>query len=375
VRVELSDVTITYGATTAVKELSLTIEDGELMVLLGPSGCGKTSVMRSIVGLERPARGVIRIGDTVVFDSARGIDVPTNRRRVGMVFQSYAIWPHMTVLENVSFPLKLERGRSRAQVRDRTMEVLRTVGLDGMADRSASMLSGGQMQRVALARSIAMNPHVMLLDEPLSNLDAKMRDRLRFELKELHDRLGMTALYVTHDLSEALALGDRVAVMRDGQIVQLGRPREVYAHPSTPFVADFLGIANVFPGTAADDGDQSTSGLTVRLDGFPVSVRADDPAGAPAGGELVVCLAPEDLHLSNLANGSTDNTWRAEILVSNFLGTQTRYKLRTREGLELDVLSYLHDDHLATGDDVYVHVDAKNVRVLSAPDNGAADNG
>jgi iron(III) transport system ATP-binding protein len=359
VAVELENVTISYGDVTAVEGFDLVIEEGEMLVLLGPSGCGKTSVMRSIAGLEEPTGGRITVEGKVVFDHARGIDVPVNKRHVAMVFQSYAIWPHMSVEENVAFPLKVARKTSKAQMHQRALEVLRTVGLEDFAARPASRLSGGQMQRVALARSIAMNPYLMLLDEPLSNLDAKMRDRLRFELKELHDRLGITALYVTHDLSEALALGDRVAVMNEGRIVQLGTPREVYAHPNSAFVADFLGIANVFPGEVTEvSGGESTvcleSGVAVRT------------AEGASGDQVLVCLPPERLTVRRRSTTGLANEWKCEVVTANFLGAQTRYKLQSEAGLVLDAVQFGPDDGLDRGDTAYLSVDPRDVLTLPA---------
>jgi iron(III) transport system ATP-binding protein len=360
VAVELENVTISYGDVTAVEGFDLVIEEGEMLVLLGPSGCGKTSVMRSIAGLEEPTGGRITIEGKVVFDHARGIDVPVNKRHVAMVFQSYAIWPHMSVEENVAFPLKVARKMNKAQMHQRALEVLRTVGLEEFAARPASRLSGGQMQRVALARSIAMNPYVMLLDEPLSNLDAKMRDRLRFELKELHDRLGITALYVTHDLSEALALGDRVAVMNEGRIIQLGTPREVYAHPNSAFVADFLGIANVFPGSVTEVRDGES---TVWLEGG-VAVRGATEGAS--GDKVLVCLPPERLTVRRRSTTGLVNEWKCEVVTANFLGAQTRYKVRSEAGLVLDAVQFGRDEGLDRGDTAYLSVDPRDVLTLPA---------
>jgi iron(III) transport system ATP-binding protein len=231
VKIAIENLTKRYGSVVAVDDLTLTIANGELLVLLGPSGCGKTTTMRAIVGLEEPTAGRITVGDSVVYDASRGINVPSNRRQMGMVFQSYAIWPHKTVGENVIYPLE-RQGVARAEIAERLAQTLALVGLSNFADRGASLLSGGQMQRVALARSIIAQPRVLLLDEPLSNLDAKLRDHLRFELREIQQRLGITAVYVTHDQTEALALADRIAVMRDGKIIQLDTPTAIYQRPA-----------------------------------------------------------------------------------------------------------------------------------------------
>src|SRR5919204_3616144 len=217
----------------AAQDVTFTVEEGRLFTLLGPSGCGKTTTLRSIAGLERPRAGEISVNDRVVFSSSKGVFVAPNRRGFGMVFQSYAIWPHMTVFENAAFPLEVgEKRRPRAEIRDKVMRVLTAVQLDHLADREATKLSGGQQQRLALARALVMEPQLLLLDEPLSNLDAKLRESMRFELKRMQRELGLTAIYVTHDQSEALALSSRIAVMNAGKIVQIGKPREVYERPN-----------------------------------------------------------------------------------------------------------------------------------------------
>ncbi|MQA79182.1 MAG: ATP-binding cassette domain-containing protein [Streptosporangiales bacterium] len=323
--------TVRYGDTVAVRDLDVDIADGELLVLLGPSGCGKTTTMRCIVGLETAGEGTIEIGDRVVFDAAKGVNVPANKRNVGMVFQSYAIWPHMTVAENVSFPLRMQKVR-KPEIRERVAEALATVGLEGFGDRGASLLSGGQMQRVALARSLVMRPSMLLLDEPLSNLDAKLREKLRFELREIQQTLGITTVYVTHDQHEALALADRIAVMRDGVIVQLGTPTELYREPNSVFVADFLGVDNILPGTV-DASDQD--GTTVRVGEHRVVAPPGDHA---TGSQVHVCVRPEDVTLTadgTEGAGGTSNTLPATVLSSSFLGDQTRYHIALADGQDM----------------------------------------
>src|SRR5471032_852649 len=220
------------GPVQAVKGVSFDVPQGAFFTLLGPSGCGKTTTLRCVAGLEQPSGGTISIAGTVVADAARGIHVPAYRRDIGMVFQSYAIWPHMDVFGNVAYPLRVRKPRPpRGEIQERVMEALRLVGMAAMARRSATKLSGGQQQRVAFARALVRHPKLLLLDEPLSNLDAKLREQMRFELQELVARVAITTLYVTHDQSEALAMSDTVAVMSDGIIAQSGRPREVYTKP------------------------------------------------------------------------------------------------------------------------------------------------
>src|SRR5918911_1799345 len=234
------------GEVEAIRGLSLNVERGEFYTLLGPSGCGKTSTLRCIAGLETPTSGQIEIDSTVVFSSAARTLVPPHRRNIGMVFQSYAIWPHMTVYDNVAFPLLHgSRKQPRKLVEEKVMRALNLVQLDALARRPAPMLSGGQQQRVALARAIASEPAVLLLDEPLSNLDARLRDDMRHEIKSLVRRLGTTTLYVTHDQLEALSMSDRVALINQGRIIQEGAPREVYLRPVDAFAANFLGRTNL----------------------------------------------------------------------------------------------------------------------------------
>ncbi len=239
----VQDLVKRYGDKTIIDRVSFSIADGELVSLLGPSGCGKTTTLRCIAGLERPEGGRIEIDGTVVFDAARGIMVEPYDRDIGMVFQSYAIWPHLTVFENVAFPLRIRR-RPQAEVTQKVTHALDMVGLGALHDRSSQMLSGGQQQRVAVARAIVHAPAALLFDEPLSNLDAKLRDRTRAEIRRLQRALHVSTVYVTHDQAEALSLSDRILVMRDGRIRQQGTPEQIYADPVDTFVADVVGAAN-----------------------------------------------------------------------------------------------------------------------------------
>lgn len=250
----------------AIQSVSFAVNKGEFFTLLGSSGCGKSTLLRCIAGIEQPDSGLIEIEDTPVFSNKTSVSVAANRRQLAMVFQSFAIWPHMSVFENVAFGLRVVRRAkrwSRADIREKTMAALALVSIDQMADRRGAELSGGQKQRLALARAIAAEPRLILLDEPLSNLDAKLRDRLRCELKELQTRLGLTFLYVTHDQHEALSLSDRIAVMSMGEIKQIGTPQEVYRNPIDNFVADFVGKSNLV--TLNGNGQQRIRPEDVRL--------------------------------------------------------------------------------------------------------------
>src|SRR5256885_1634770 len=260
----------------AAQDVTFEVPEGKLFTLLGPSGCGKTTTLRSIAGLEKPRVGEIAVNDRIVYSSSKRVFVTPNRRGFGMVFQSYAIWPHMTVFENAAFPLEVgDRKYSRKQVRENVMRVLHAVQLEELADREATKLSGGQQQRLALARALVMEPALLLLDEPLSNLDAKLRERMRFELKRLQRELRITTVYVTHDQSEALALSHEIAVMNEGRIQQVGSPRDVYERPGSPFVADFVGSTNFLDGSVLGP-DADTGHYRVRTEIGDVSVRATE---------------------------------------------------------------------------------------------------
>jgi len=268
----------------AAQDVTFEVPEGQLFTLLGPSGCGKTTTLRSIAGLEKPRVGEIAVNNRVVYSSSKGVFVAPNRRGFGMVFQSYAIWPHMNVFQNTAFPLEVgDRKYSRSEIREKVMRVLTAVQLDHLADREATKLSGGQQQRLALARALVMEPALLLLDEPLSNLDAKLRERMRFELKRLQRELRITTVYVTHDQGEALALSHSIAVMSEGRIQQTGTPREIYERPLNSFVADFVGSTNFLDGsvlgpepTRGDDRETSfcrSARRCVLADADPCRVR------------------------------------------------------------------------------------------------------
>src|SRR4051812_24558536 len=280
--IEVEDLEIRYGTVLAVNGVSFRVEAGEQLTLLGPSGCGKTTTLRAIAGLGRPSAGAIRIGGQAVYSGREGINVPAEKRGLSMVFQSYAIWPHMTVFENVAYGL---RGRRRGadEIRPRVREALALVQMGAFESRPASQLSGGQQQRVALARACVFQPSVLLFDEPLSNLDAKLRGDMRIELRQLQHRLGITSVYVTHDLEEALAMSDNIVVMREGVIAQIGSPGDIYNHPRNAFVADFVGSANLVRGRHR--GDLDADGLTA-LETASGDIVYGTAHGRPLGAEL-----------------------------------------------------------------------------------------
>jgi iron(III) transport system ATP-binding protein len=302
----------------AVDRVSLDVQEGELFTLLGPSGCGKTTTLRSIAGLETPDEGEISVDGRVLFSSRTKTRVPANERGLGMVFQSYAIWPHMNVFQNVAFPLQVmpRAKRPRKQeLHERVERVLAVVKLDQLASRDATALSGGQQQRLALARALVMEPALLLLDEPLSNLDAKLREDMRFELKRLQRELGITCIYVTHDQTEALAMSNEVAVMRDGRVEQIGRPRDIYESPKTRFVADFIGTSNFLTGIVEE---KRPGGYLVRTPQGQLEVPSD--AQHTPGEAVVVSARPEHISLSTTTNGAGPNRWPGRVSVRSFLG-------------------------------------------------------
>jgi iron(III) transport system ATP-binding protein len=284
-----------FGPVRAVDGISLTVADGQLLTLLGPSGCGKTTTLRMIAGLEQNDTGRIVIGDRVVSDAASGVFVAPERREIGMVFQSYAIWPHMTVAANVGYPLEVRR-RPRGEVLARVTEVLGMMQMEHLAGRPATQLSGGQQQRVAIARALVFEPRVLLMDEPLSNLDAQLREQMRLELRALQQRLGITTIYVTHDQEEAMVLSDEIAVMHEGRVVQRADPPTIYTRPATRTVAAFFGTPNLLPAKAREirrEGD----GVFARVDGEGWEGWCAAPSGLQAGDAVTVVVRPEIIRL------------------------------------------------------------------------------
>jgi iron(III) transport system ATP-binding protein len=346
--IEVRDLVIRYGTYLAVDRVSFAVGRGEHLTLLGPSGCGKTTTLRAIAGLEQPFSGEILIGGQPVYSSSLGINLPPERRNLSMMFQSYAIWPHMTVAQNVGYGLRV-RKFPREQIERRVREALAMVRLEAFADRPASRLSGGQQQRVALARSLAFEPTALLLDEPLSNLDAKLRGEMRIELDELQRRIGLTSISVTHDQEEALATSDRIIVMNGGVIEQSGTPDEIYNVPRTRFVADFVGAANILSGEfdgAAPDGKpkfRTTAGSTVEV---------GCPANADSRHLSIRTVYPE---LSHARPEARANVWEGRIAGRIFLGDSVRYHVEWESG-ELVVVKPPRE-RFAVGDTVWLTID------------------
>lgn len=349
---QLRGLTKHFGAAAAVDDVDLDIASGESVVLLGPSGCGKTTTLRMIAGFERPSAGTISIGGTVV--AGDDVFIPPEKRRVGMVFQSYALWPHMTVAENVAFGLTTRRPRpSKDELRAKAEEAMDMVQLPGLGARYPHELSGGQQQRVSLARALVTRPGVLLLDEPLSNLDSRLREDMRRQIRGLQQELGITMVYITHDRTEALGLADRVVSLRSGRVQQVAPPAEIYSRPTTGFVARALGPANLVPGVW--ERERSACRLvTGQL------ISADEVAGVRSPEDPVVCVRPHDVEL--VAGGDTNGV----ITDVAFLGDETHYRIALDAW---DGLLEAHNrdvDQLAVGDRVTVHANSRRLSFVDA---------
>jgi iron(III) transport system ATP-binding protein len=346
------------AAVAALDDVSLSIANGAFFTLLGPSGCGKTTLLRCIAGLETPDTGEIRINGEVVFSRVASIDIPVHRRRIGMVFQSYAIWPHMTVFDNVAFPLTAQK---KDRVEARVMKALEAVELAALARRPATRLSGGQQQRVALARAIVAEPAILLLDEPLSNLDAGLREQMRTEMRRLQRRLDLTTVLVTHDQEEALSLSDRIALLRVGRVVEQGTPQALYREPQSIFAAEFIGAANVLDGVVEPSKDDL------------VAIRCSigtlwSTARAPAGPAKVV-IRPEKLRIEDHAGDQRSkthrNTFHAEVIDRKFLGGVFDVEFAIDTG-ENRVVLRGRVSEIDAQDQCVVSIDPVNVQIIAA---------
>jgi iron(III) transport system ATP-binding protein len=348
----------------AVNDISFSVKPGELFTLLGPSGCGKSTTLRSVAGLETPDSGTVSVGERVLFaagaEVTKKVNVPANKRGLGMVFQSYAIWPHMTVFENVAFPLRVRprsQRPSKREITERVDRVLETMELLQYADRQATKLSGGQQQRLALARAIVIEPSLLLLDEPLSNLDAKLRESLRFELKRLQRELGITSIYVTHDQIEALSLSSNIAVMRAGEVVQLGKPRDIYENPRSKFVAEFIGTSNFIDGTvASSEGDLH---VVETRDGRLI---LESGAHMPLGTEVIVSIRPESVQLTTERPIGIENVWEGNVTTRAFLGDAVDHVIAVGKH-EIRARCLPHVSH-APGSSVFLQMDASKLALV-----------
>lgn len=340
-RIDIDNVTKRFGAMAAVNQVMLSIQEGELFTLLGPSGCGKSTLLRLIAGFNNPDEGEIR------FDGQRMNEVPPSDRGIGMVFQNFALWPHMTASQNIAYGLKLRRV-GRAEIADRVDSVLETVKLAGLGDRYPGQLSGGQQQRIALARALVLNPKILLLDEPLSNLDAKIRVQVRQEIRKLQKELGITTMYVTHDQEEALTLSDRIAVINQGKVFQVGPPKILYERPANRFVADFIGINNFLPGTVTAEAAEQRR-LLVETSIGQMSALLEDIRFKP-GDLCILCIRPENARL-NEETTTDGNTAKGRITFAAYLGNALRYDVELAPNLicKVDIRDPWHHEVLPVG--------------------------
>src|SRR3990170_3350337 len=356
-RIDIENVTKRFGSMAAVSEVNLSIQEGELFTLLGPSGCGKTTLLRLIAGFYAPDEGLIR------FDGQNVNQVPPNERGIGMVFQNFALWPHMTVHENAAYGLKLRQLR-HAEISARVEAVFEKVRLTGLGNRYPGQLSGGQQQRVALARALVLNPKILLLDEPLSNLDAKVRVQVRQEIRKLQKELGITTVYVTHDQEEALTLSDRIAIFNQGIVQQVGPPKELYERPANRFVADFIGINNMIEGSveAIDAGERRLRVKTVLGE---LAALYDERF--KAGDRCVLCVRPENASVDGEAAAGR-NALKGRIAFAAYMGNTLRYDVDLGQGVtfKADVRDPWHHEELPMGSAATVSFPATSTVAIPA---------
>jgi iron(III) transport system ATP-binding protein len=349
--VELRGLTKKYGPHAVVDDVSMTIEHGSLVCLLGPSGCGKTTTLRLIAGFVEPTAGEISVGERVVSTPQRTL--PPEQRNMSMIFQSYALWPHMTVTENIVYGLKL-RKLDGAVIRDKLDAILGTTRLGPLADRYPGELSGGQQQRVALARALIVEPETLLLDEPLSNLDANLREEMRFEVRRLHDEYRYTTVYVTHDQAEAMTTADVIAVMNAGRIEQAGSPEEIYERPRSEFVARFIGMSNVVKGKALDSVHVMLAGVALRVTGEPPK----------PGAETAISIRQHQVELLAKEPAGKDNVVAATVVRQVFLGASRDYLVEVADGTHLRIVTTAGES-VAPGSKVWLHLPAERCRALA----------
>jgi iron(III) transport system ATP-binding protein len=345
--IQLKNIVKRFGTLEAVSHVSLEIRDGELFTLLGPSGCGKTTILRLIGGFHRPDEGEVYFGEKAVSG------IPPYERNIGMVFQNYALWPHMTIFDNIAYGLKLKKF-SRDDISSKVLHALKLVNLAGLEKRYPGQLSGGQQQRVALARALVLNPDVLLLDEPLSNLDAKIRLQVRAEIRKLQKELGITTIYVTHDQEEALTLSDRIAVVDHGKLQQIGSPRNLYAMPENPFVADFIGINNLIPGEVREiqEGERK---IKVQTDVGPMTCIFEKPF--KAGDRCMISVRPETASLGQTGEGQGEvNVVQGTVSFASYIGNTIRYDVELQNGkiFKVDIQNPWYHQVLPQGEKVAV---------------------
>jgi len=352
--IRLDNVTKRFAEVLAVNSVSFHVEEGEFMSLLGPSGCGKTTTLRIIAGFLRPDHGTIHAGGEEI------TPLPPFKRNIGLVFQNYALWPHMTVFENISFGLKLRKIKV-AEIWQRVEEVIALTNLPGLEERFPRELSGGQQQRVALARVLVLKPAILLLDEPLSNLDRKLRVHMRVELRQLQGKLGMTTLYVTHDQEEALSMSDRVAIMDRGRISQIGTPNQIYEDPSCGFVADFVGSVNIMEGQIVEESGELATFKTREGLIFKISIKK----ALTSAGNLNLAIRPERVKVSHKSIEG-DNVMQGEVKFVVYLGSLTRYHVELKEGFQITAECQNVGERFSIGDRVYLMIDGDHCNIIES---------
>ena len=357
--IEIKNLFKRFKNVVAINHIQLEVQKGEMLTLLGPSGCGKTTTLRCIAGLEKPEEGEIVIDGKAML--SQGF-VPPSKRGIGMVFQNYAVWPHMKVFNNIVYGLKIER-ISRQKIKERAQQVVSLVGLKGLEDRYPAQLSGGQQQRVALARALVSNPKVLLLDEPLSNLDAKLREELRFEIKSLVRRMGITAVYVTHDQAEAMVISDRIAVMNSGNIVQIGTPQEIYKNPVNKFVADFIGTMNFISGKVVEVlPDTQTVYVSTGFSDRMVCMTPDSTV-VSLGAQIYASIRPEDVQVFTEPLQDRDNVFKGTIAHKAYLGNFLFFFVKVNETMiRVQVAHHLPQEE---GQELYIFLDPQKCMILS----------
>jgi len=348
-----------FGSVEAIAGVNIHIPEGKIVTLLGPSGCGKTTTLRCLAGFEDANEGQIWIGDQLIFDSKQNINLAPQRRDMGMVFQSYAVWPHMSVFENIAFPLRIRKA-SRKTIEEKVMRAMKMVGIEELKDRLPSEISGGQQQRVAFARAIVYEPGVLLLDEPLSNLDAKLREQMRFEILELQRKIGITTVYVTHDQEEAMVLSDEVLVMDFGKVIQRGDPETIYFDPNSEFVADFIGKINFMSGTVADL-QEGVAVVKINDGGFDSQIQSTR-TNYSEGQKVLASVRPENIEILTEKPDEAVNTWPARLVRKSFLGGMFDMvvevggkEMRARTPFVVDAKS---------GSDIFIRIKPKDVLLI-----------
>jgi iron(III) transport system ATP-binding protein len=353
-RVQLTGISKRFGKLRAVDDVTLTIEEGDFFTFLGPSGCGKTTLLRTIAGFHAPDEGEIRFGELLIND------VPPHRRETGMVFQNYALFPHLTVYDNIAYGLRARKVPKR-EIETRITSIIKRVQLDGLEDRAPSKLSGGQQQRVALARVLVISPQILLMDEPLSNLDAKLRVSMREEIRRIQKQLGITTIYVTHDQEEAMAVSDRIAILNRGRLEQVGSPAEIYYRPQSRFAAEFMGASNILE-MAVAGYDESAALITAEMQGQRLRIRGEKPVG----GRITLSVRPEWVHVVAEPQKEETNVLSGTVLSSTFLGSMARYRVSGPGGATLTI--EVHDPEerglRGNGETLWYHIPPERPVIL-----------